>query len=166
MSHKVWLQTDPPVPSHDAAEREGVSAVISCVHLAIHFLTRIGHSAKRASGRAQRSNAADAMGYQGLNLPSLTSSRQGRHLIRSAAEGLGNRYLAWRVPCQDISDSSKPGCSLFLRNMSTGNAHARVRGGRTERAGLLDKPPTGTPQTTMPSIGGTAHLSSGWLCHA
>ncbi len=56
------------------------------------------------------------------------------------------------------------GCSLFLGNMSTGNAHARVRGGRTERADLLDKPPTGTPQTTMPSIVGTAHLSSGWLC--
>ena len=37
MSHKVWLQTDPPVPSHDAADHKGVSAVISCVHLAIRF---------------------------------------------------------------------------------------------------------------------------------
>ena len=54
MSHKVWLQTDPPVPSHDAADHKGVSAVISCVHLAIRFLTRIGHSAKRASGKSPK----------------------------------------------------------------------------------------------------------------
>jgi hypothetical protein len=52
MSHKVWLQTDPPVPSHNAADHKGVSAVISCVHLAIRFLTRIGHPAKRASGKS------------------------------------------------------------------------------------------------------------------
>ena len=54
MSHKVWLEPDPPVPSHDAADHKGVSAVISCVHLAIHFLTRIDLSAKRASGKSPK----------------------------------------------------------------------------------------------------------------
>ncbi len=48
MSHKVWLQTSPPVPSHEVADHKGVSAVISSVLLAIRFLTRTGHSAKRA----------------------------------------------------------------------------------------------------------------------
>ena len=51
MSHKVWLQTDAPAPSCDAADHKGDSAVISGVFIAIHFLTRISHSTRRASGK-------------------------------------------------------------------------------------------------------------------
>ena len=50
MGHKVWLQLT-HLLSRDAVDHKGVSAVISGVFLAIHFLTRIGYSAKRASGK-------------------------------------------------------------------------------------------------------------------
>jgi hypothetical protein len=43
--------TDAPAPSRDAVDHKGVSAVISGVFLAIHFLARIDHSAKRESGK-------------------------------------------------------------------------------------------------------------------